>query len=47
MTLYEELDRLDSSELEQLAEMANGILICRRYDEMGDLSPLFGGAHNG
>jgi hypothetical protein len=47
MTLYEELDRLDSSELEQLAEMANGILICRRYDEMGELSPLLGGVHNG
>ena len=47
MVLYEDLDRLDSSELEQLAEMANGILICRRYEEMGELSPLFGGVHNG
>lgn len=46
MTLHEELERLTTSELQRIADIASGILMCREYEgmeEMAESYPSCGG----
>jgi hypothetical protein len=41
MTLQEELDRLTTEELERIANIATGILMCREYARMEDMEESY------